>query len=278
MIAAMFAFATLDTFVKLASDTISPPQVMLFLTLGSAIIFTSIALIQRTFTWTPELIAPVMLLRYAAEIAGLFGMILALANTPLSTVGAIIQTVPLLVTLGAVLFLNERVSWRRWTAIIIGFLGVLLIIQPGTESFTPFIFWSIVAVIGLSVRDLTTRITPSNISSANLAAYTMFATLPVSLAWNLLSDTPILLEQSTDWFLMILMSTFGGLGYMLLIASVRMAEISIVSPYRYSRLLFMMVFGIFIFGEKPNTLELVGSVLVVASGIYVMWRERKIRA
>lgn len=276
MIVSMFAFATTDTFIKLAASSTTPPQVMFFLTVGSFIVFVSIALIQKDKIWDRNALSPVLLLRYLAEVIGMVGMILALRYIPLSTVGAIVQSVPLLVALGAVLTLGERVSWRRWSSIVVGFIGVLLIIQPGADGFELTVLWAVLAAIGLSVRDLTTRLTPKNMSSASLGAYSMVAALSFSVLWLAFSGESFI-PQDEDWVIVLPMVSFGAFGYLVLVASVRMAEVSVVTPYRYTRLIFLMVFGVVLFDEKPDAMVLLGAALIVVSGVYMMWRERVVQ-
>tara|TARA_R110002126_G_scaffold67646_6_gene171238 strand:+ start:4615 stop:5448 length:834 start_codon:yes stop_codon:yes gene_type:complete len=276
MIVSMFAFATTDMFIKLAASSTTPPQVMFFLTVGSFIVFVSIALIQKDKIWDRNALSPVLLLRYFAEVIGMVGMILALRYIPLSTVGAIVQSVPLLVALGAVLTLGERVSWRRWSSIVVGFIGVLLIIQPGADGFELTVLWAVLAAIGLSVRDLTTRLTPPNMSSASLGAYSMIAAISFSVFWLAFSGESFI-PQNEDWVIVLPMVSFGAFGYLVLVASVRMAEVSVVTPYRYTRLIFLMVFGVVLFGEKPDAMVLLGAALIVVSGVYMMWRERVVQ-
>lgn len=276
MIVSMFAFATTDTFIKLAASSTRPPQVMFFLTVGSFIVFVSIALIQKDKIWDRNALSPVLLLRYFAEVIGMVGMILALRYIPLSTVGAIVQSVPLLVALGAVLTLGERVSWRRWSSIIVGFIGVLLIIQPGADGFELTVLWAVLAAIGLSVRDLTTWLTPQNMSSASLGAYSMIASISFSVLWLAFSGESFI-PQNDDWVIVLPMIGFGAFGYLVLVASVRMAEVSVVTPYRYTRLIFLMAFGVVLFGEKPDAMVLLGAALIVISGVYMMWRERVVQ-
>ncbi len=277
MIASMYAFATTDTLIKVVAGGVSPAQTMFFLTLGGLVVFAAIALYQGESVWDKRAISKVLIIRYVAEITGLVSMVLALALVPLSTIGAIIQSVPLLVTFGAVLFLQERVSWRRWTSIIVGFLGVLLIIQPGADSFEPAVLLAFTAAVALSVRDLTTRVTPPNMSSASLACYTMVATIPVPVIWLVINGESFV-PPSAHIISLIGMVAFGAIGYLLIIASVRAAEVSVVSPYRYSRLIFLMAFGMIIFDERPGFWVLIGAALIVASGIYMMWRERLAKA
>ncbi len=276
MVASMGAFATADTLVKISTRLISPAQVMFFLIGGALVIFAIMAILQKDKLIDRRALSPFLLLRYVAEITGMVGMIMALANVPLSIVGAVTQASPMLATIGAVLFLKERVRWRRWCSIVIGFIGVLLIIQPGTEGFDVAILWAILALVALSIRDLTTRLVPADIPSASLATFTMAAATPFTIAWVLFNGES-LLPATANWFVIIPMIVIGAIGYMLLIASIRMAEVSVVMPFRYSRIIFLLVLGIFIFDEKPEELMLLGATLIIGSGTYMMWREHQVK-
>lgn len=276
MLASMGAFATADTLVKISTSIISPAQVMFFLIGGAFIIFALMAKLQNDKLIDRRALSPFLLLRYVAEISGMVGMIMALANVPLSVVGAVTQASPMLATIGAVLFLNERVGWRRWCSIVIGFIGVLLIIQPGAEGFDVAILWAILALVALSIRDLTTRLVPADIPSASLATFTMAAATPFTIAWVLFNGES-LLPAAANWFVIIPMIIIGAIGYMLLIASIRMAEVSVVMPYRYSRIIFLLVLGILVFDEKPEKLMLLGATLIIGSGTYMMWREHQVK-
>ena len=185
MIVAMAGFAIADTLIKSAAGRISPAQVMFLLMGGGLLVFASIALLKGQRLLDARAFAPMMVLRYLSEIISVGGMVLALSFVPLSTVGAILQATPLLVAVGAVLFLGEKVSWRRWSAIILGFFGVLLIIGPGGEEFDAAILWAVASMVCLSIRDLTTRLVPPDIPSASLASFTMIAAMPFAISWVL---------------------------------------------------------------------------------------------
>lgn len=273
MILSMGAFAIADTIIKFATGSMAVAHTILLLMGGGFVIFLSLALINRETLISRAAYSPVMLVRYVAEICGSFGIVLALSTVPLSTVGAILQATPLVVAAGAVLFLGEIVSWRRWSAIGIGFLGVLLIIRPGTADFDANVLWPVLAMAGLAGRDLTTRLTPRSVGSATLATYTMAAALPVALLWVSLTQDR-LLPAEFNWFVVLGMIGFGAVGYLLIIASVRSAEVSVVSPFRYSRLLFLLILGMIFFGERPDFLTLLGAAIIILSGIYTMWRDR----
>lgn len=276
MIASMVAFSAADTLVKLSTSFISPAQVLFFLLGGALIIFALIAKLQSDRLSDSRALSPILLLRYLAEIAGMVGMVMALANVPISTVGAITQASPMLATVGAVVFLKEKVAWRRLSSIVVGFVGVLLIVQPGAIEFDFSVLWAILALVALSVRDLTTRLVPADMASASLATYTMIAALPVTIGWVLFNGESLLPAQ-INWFVIIPMVVLGAIGYLLLIASLRMAEVSVVMPFRYSRIIFLLFLGVVVFDEKPDALMLVGASLIIVSGTYMMWREQRVK-
>lgn len=273
MLGSMGAFSIADTLVKVSTSLISPAQVMFFLIGGAVVIFMSMAIVQGDKLLDSRAFSPVLLLRYVAEVAGMVGMVMALALVPISSVGAITQASPILATVGAVLFLHENVGWRRWCSVVFGFIGVLLIVQPGSVEFDYAVLWAILAMVALSVRDLTTRLVPKDMSSNSLAAFTMAAAFPFTVAWVLFSGENLFPEQ-TNWLVIFPMIVIGAVGYMLLIASIRIAEVSVVMPFRYSRIIFLLVLGVLVFGEKPDLLMLIGASLIIVSGIYMMWREQ----
>ena len=272
MMLAMAAFAITDTLIKLSATAMSSAHTALLLLGGSLVVFVLLAIVQKQRLLDKAALSLVLLIRYVSEISATLGMIQALRLVPLSTVGAILQATPLMVAMGAVLLLGEPMSWRRWSAISVGFVGVLLIVQPSTQSFDVNVLWAILAMLGLSARDLTTRVTPASIASSSLAAYTMAAAVPFSLAWVLVTE-PNMLPVSVDWWLVTGMISFATAGYLMIIISIRVAPISIVSPYRYSRLLFLLLLGVIIFDERPDAMMLCGSFIIIAAGLYTMRRE-----
>jgi len=276
MLASMGAFALADTLVKLSAATISPAQIMFYLIGGALLIYALMARFQKARLLDRRALSPILLLRYVAEIIGMVGMIMALAHVPISVVGAITQATPILAAVGAVLFLKEKVGWRRWCCIVTGFIGVLLIVQPGATEFDFAVLWAILALAALSIRDLTTRLIPSDIPSISLATFTMAAATPFAIIWVLYSDQS-LLPAHINWLQIIPMVVLGATGYLLLIASIRLAEVSVVMPFRYSRIIYLLILGMMVFDEKPSVLMLFGASLIMASGIYMMWREKLIK-
>lgn len=275
MVLAMAFFAIADAFVKVSAAFLSPAQVLFFLNAGGLILFTLLAILRREPLWDRRIFAPALILRYVSEVIGMVGMVLALIYVPLSTVGAVTQAAPLLVAVGAVLFFGETVGWRRWSAIAIGFVGVLLVVQPSAEGFDAAILWAVMAMVGLSIRDLITRLTPAGMPSTSLAAYTMMAATPFSTAW-VLYNGEALIPANANWWIIAPMVSLGSLGYLLLITSLRMADVSAVTPFRYSRIIFLMALGVGLFGERPSPMMLTGAALIIASGVYLILRQKKV--
>ena len=151
-----------------------------------------------------------------------------------------------------------------------------MIVQPGANGFDISVLWAVLALVALSVRDLTTRLIPKDISSISLAAYTMAAATLVALCWVLLrGENP--LSPDINWLIVLPMIVIGALGYILLITSLRTSDISVVMPFRFSRVVFLLGVGVVVFGERPNGLMLAGVFLIVASGAYMMHRENVIK-
>ena len=276
MIVAMAGFAVADTLIKLNGSVMAPAHTALYLLFGGGIIFGALAMIERAKLWDRKALEPFFLMRYGLEAGSMICMVTALTRVDLSVVGAILQATPLLVVAGAVIFLKEKVSWRRWGAIGVGFIGVLLIVEPWDAEFDANVLFALAAMVGLSGRDLTTRMVPKGVASTALAAWTMVFSLPIIAVWVALSE-PVFLPTVVSWPMTIGMASFGAFGYLLLIYSTRMAPISIVSPYRYTRLIFLMLFGVLVFGERPSVSVLLGAFIIIASGIYTMWRDRVVR-
>ena len=276
MLFSMASFALGDTFVKTSGSFLSPAQIMFFLISGGLILFALIAVAKGENLKEPRAFAPVLLLRYCTEMIGLLGMIMALTAVPLSIVGAVTQASPILVAVGAAIFLRETVSWRRWSSIAIGFCGVVLVIQPWGESLDYAVLWAVVALVGFSVRDLVTRLTPPDIASASLATFTMVAALPFTATWVLFTGEKFF-PAEINWIIVGCMVILGSVGYLLLITSLRLGELSAIMPFRYSRIVFLLIFGVLFFGESPSLSMLLGSALVIVSGIYLMWREHVVK-
>ena len=275
MILAMALLALSDMFIKLSSRSLSPGHVMFYLSVGGTLCFVLIAKWQRAKLISRDALHPWVLARSGLEIIGGLGLVLSIGVIPLSLFAAIMQMAPLVVTLGAALFLKEPVGPRRWIAIFVGIVGMLLVIRPGAEGFEPAALFAVMGVCGLGLRDLITRLAPSHIPSISLATWGFSATIPIGLALMLLTDAPADLTPTSAWH-MAAGIIVTALGYYAVTQAMRMAPAAIVSPFRYTRLIFTMSLGILVFGERPDGLTLLGAGIILAAGLYALYRERKL--
>ena len=276
MVASMAGFAIEDMFIKKLSFDMPLGQILIYLGTGGAIIFAALALLRGDKLLSRDLLARSVLIRNAGELVGTLGFITAIALTPLSSASAILQANPLAVTLGAALFLGESVGWRRWTAILVGFIGVLMIIRPGFDAFSPLSLFAVQGVIGLAVRDLATRTVPKTISSFQLSTYAFATLIPAGAMLLWLNDTAMIAPNAAHVVNMSAAIGLGTLAYYAIVAAMRMGDVSFITPFRYSRLIFALIIGVVFFNERPDLMTLLGSALIVASGLYTLAREARL--
>ena len=274
ILASMAAFSIEDAFIKQLSNTIPISQILIVIGMFSAIFFALISLKNGHRLLAPHLWTRATLARMLAEAVAGVAFVTSLSLVPLSTVAAVFQIMPLTVTMGAALFLGERVGWRRWLAVCVGFFGVLLIIRPGFDGFNPAVLWVLVAVLGVAVRDLVTRVIPAQVKSS-IISFQAFSSVVIAGVILLLVSRQVMvpvvgLELVYFGFTII----FSISGYYAIVLAMRLGNASIVAPFRYSRLLFSLLIGIFIFKESPDGPTLIGSGIIIVTGIYTYLRER----
>lgn len=277
MTIAMLGFAIEDSFIKTMTAVLPTWQIILFLGTGGTIVFGLLTARARRPMWCRDMLALPVLLRNLGELIGILGFVTALALSELSSASAILQAAPLVVTLGAALFLGEPVGWRRWSAICVGFLGVLLIVQPGASGFDLNALYAVAAVIGLAIRDLATRRVAAALGSRQLSFLAFLTAIPAEGILAAASDTAWVTPPGWVWAILPVTVGIGGVAYATLIQATRIGEISFVTPFRYTRIIFALVAGFAVFGERPDGLMLLGTLIIIGSGLYTFWRERRVR-
>lgn len=279
MVLAMAAFATADVTIKLMSARLPPGQIIWISGLAGGLVFAIWALVEGERINWKALVSPASIIRTLGELMGTIGVVTALALVPLSVVSAIMQANPLLVTLMAALFLGSKVGLYRWLAILVGLIGVVLVIQPWGAGFTPASFWAVLCVIGLAIRDVATRAVSKELSTKVLSAVALFALVPAGL---LLLTTPFsgpsVWLTKTEWLLMGLTIFVINIAYFSITAAMRVGEVGAVTPFRYSRILFALIFAVTIFDETLDSLMLIGVAIIVGSGLFTLIRERRSKA
>jgi drug/metabolite transporter (DMT)-like permease len=273
MTASMALFAVEDMFLKWAASDLPIGLVLLISALFSLCLFVPLVWLQGQRLFPVTAWHPAVLLRNAGEMLAGFGFVTALAYVPISTVASVLQAAPLAVILAAVIFLGERVGWRRWATIALGFAGVLMVIRPGSDSFQPESLWVLVAVAGTALRDVTSRTIPPAVSSAQLSAWGVMAIVVLGAVMVIVAGGADL-PSTRQTGILAGAALFGSTGYWAITAASRTGEVSVVAPFRYTRLIFSMVVAILIFRERPDALTFAGAMLIIAAGLYAFLRER----
>jgi drug/metabolite transporter (DMT)-like permease len=273
MLAAMALFAVEDLFLKLAAADLPIGQIILISGALGLPVFVGMAWRQGQGILVKDALQPAVIARNLGEMVAAVAYVAALAAVPLGTVAAVLQALPLFMTLGAALVFGEQVGWRRWTAILVGFAGVLLVIQPGADGFRIEALLVLISVAGIVVRDLASRAIPARVSTAQVSAWGLMSVTVLGL--GLIAVTgEVRMVSGIEALVLLGAVIFGTAGYWAVTAATRTGEVSVVAPFRYARLVFSMGIGVVFLAERPDLLTLVGAAIIVGSGLYAFARER----
>lgn len=275
MVIAMTAFTLNDALLKLLSGQVPLFQVIAVRGLLTSAMIGVLAWRMGVLRFDiPRRDRLLIALRCLAEAAAAYFFLTALFNMEIANVTAILQALPLAVTLGSALVFGEQVGWRRMTAILAGFCGVLLIVRPGLEGFTVYSLYGLATVFCAMVRDLVTRRLSTAIPSLTVTFFTALAVTALGF----------LLGLGTKWVPLGLREAglIGGASvliiaaYLTIIMAMRAGDISFVAPFRYTGLIVAIIAGVLLFGDWPDLLTWAGSAIVVGSGLFAFWRERRL--
>lgn len=277
MVLAMLGFAIEDTLLKTATASVPVGQTLMLFGIGGTFGFLLLTWRRGERAFTPEALKATLYTRAVFEITGRLFFLLSLALNTLSSTSAILQATPITVTLGAAVLFGERVNWQRWLAILIGFIGVLMIIQPSSESFQVTSILAIIGMIGFAGRDLATRAAPPALSNMQLGVYGFAVLIPTGAAYSFWSGRFVWPDLFSG--LVIAAGTLVGIGaYYSLTVAMRTGLVSVVTPFRYSRLLFGLLLGFLIFDETADAMTLAGSAIIVLSGLYILAGHSRLKA
>lgn len=276
MVASMFAFTMNDAAIKYVTQTLPLSQSVFLRGIAVTAILAYLAFREGGIDWWPHSTRDrVMLgLRGFAEVTSTLLYLVALQNMALGDLSAIMQSLPLLVMIAAAVVFRERLGWRRLTAVGIGMLGVLLILRPGTSAFTVWSLVALASVLLIVMREITTRCVSASVKSSTIA---LQAAVLVMLSGPFVGGGPWRLPTGAEWAGLGISTVFLAIGYQTAVAVMRVGEVSFVSPFRYASLLFAILLGVIVFGEWPDLWTWIGSSLVVAAGLYTIFREARIR-
>jgi drug/metabolite transporter (DMT)-like permease len=273
MVVAMSGFTLNDAITKVASESMNMAQVMLIRG-AFASLFVGLLAWQRGALALPgSMLQPMVAIRVAGEAGATASFLIALAHLPIANVSAVLQALPLAVTMGAALVFKEGVGWRRWLAIAIGFAGVLIIVRPGFEGFSIYSLLALACVACCAVRDLATKRIPQAIPTLLVSTTTALAMtmLGAVLLLPMGGWTPMTGESTA---FLALAAVLVVIGYQFIIMAMRVGDISFIAPFRYTALLWSILLGLFIFGDVPDLPMILGASIIVCSGLYALYRER----
>lgn len=276
MCASMAAFTINDTFMK--SVTLTLPLYQTIALRGMIAVVGLGLLVLATGAFRFRLDGRdgwLILLRSLADVAATILFLEALLRMPLANLSAILQALPLAITLGAALVYGDRIGWRRMTAILAGLVGVLIIIRPGTDGFDRWALLGVASVACVVVRDLAVRPLQGQVPSALVALGAAVAV--TAMGWigtGIQGWSPLSLPEAGK---VLGAGLFLIVGYLTSVMAMRHGDIGMVAPFRYTSLLWAIVLGLVVFGDLPDAWTLVGAAIVVGAGLFTLWRERKLR-
>lgn len=270
---AMLAFTLNDACMKAVSETLPLFQAIFLRGVATTLALLGLAAMQGQLRFVPGPGDRARIgWRTLAEVVSTATFLLALTHMPIANLSAIMQALPLAVTLGAALWFGERLDAARLLAIMVGFAGVLLIIRPGTEGFDRWALLGLASMAFVTLRDLMTRGLSRSVPSsavavwAALAVAVMGGVVTLQQGWQTVSLTQATLLAGATVNLII--------GYLTVVMVMRVGDIGVVAPFRYMALLWAILIGAGVFGAWPDGLTLIGSAIVVASGLFTLLADR----
>lgn len=275
MLGAMAGFVFNDAFMRVVLEDLPLPQSVFLRGLMLTLILAFLAW-HRGVLWFKA--APRdrwrIRLRSVAETVGTFFFLSALQRLPFANISAIMQVIPLAVTLGAAVFLGAPIGWRRIGAILVGFAGVLLVVRPGTDGFNAASLLVLCVVGIVVVRDLASRVLSADIPSVTVSLHASVMLAVVNGV--ILFGQEWVAVSLWQWACLLGAASVLTVGYICSVAAMRVGDIATIAPIRYTALLWSILIGYLFFAETPDGWTLVGSAIIVAMGVFSFYRERKL--
>lgn len=272
MILGMASFVTNDMLTKLASVSTPTGQLISIRNMTATLLILGLIVVTGQARDLRRVADRVILTRSSLDVIATILYLLALFHMQIGNITAINMATPLVMTAAAALFLRAPVGWRRWSAVAAGFAGVMLIVQPRASGFNAYSLLALAAVVFIVARDLTTRrldpAIPSLVVTLGNSVFVLCSAFVLSTmeGWVAIGLREYVLLVASGLFLIC--------GYLLIVDAFRHGDLATVGPFRYTALVWALFFGLVVWGDIPNALAIVGIVIVVGSGLYVLHRER----
>ena len=273
MVVSMVCFAANDAFIKSLGSVL--PTFQTLAVRGGLVVLLLAVLVMRSgwrvygLDYRDRMI---LALRALSEVGAAFFIVTALFNMELANMTAILQLLPLTIPLAAFLFLGEPLGWRRMLAIVMGFLGMLLIVKPGSEVFNTYSLFCLAAVVCVTIRDLTARSLGDKLSSQEMSLFAAFGVfVAASLATVFEPWVPITLAAGAA---LVGASVAIFFGYIASVMAIRTGDVSFTAQFRYVGLIAALILGYVFFAEWPDTFALIGAGVIVGTGTFTLYRQR----
>jgi drug/metabolite transporter (DMT)-like permease len=275
MLGSMFSFASLTFFVQLLSKELPPPQIVFLRNAWSLllILLWSLALHRKRPSYPTKRLKDHFLRAFVGFIS-METWFYCLSIVPLALATGLSFTTPIFTTILAILFLGEKAGWRRWSAIIAGFVGVLVILHPDSSNIPAgallVLFSStLMACVGIQVKSLTRTDTPESIVFYATVFMLLFSVVPAIAVWQ-----PVTAHQLWLAFWIAVASTAA---HLLLTRAYQRADVVVLMPFDFTRLLFASIYAYLFFNETLDGYTLTGALIIVTSTVYIAWREKQLK-
>ncbi|MFK7791786.1 MAG: DMT family transporter [Devosiaceae bacterium] len=272
---AMIGFIGTDSCIKLASQEMPVSQMIVLRGIAMLAILIALAFATGAQKKLPTLKDKPVWLRALGECMATLLFYNAIIQIPIANANAVLQTIPLAMVAVAAILFKEKVGWRRWSVVIVGFFGILLVIQPGGDGFMPASLWAVAAVVFFVIRDMATRSIDPRLPAVSINLVTCAAVMLMGVVLSLFQDWVSPTPQGL--MLLGLSACFLTLGYLAVTVAMRSGDVSVTSPFRYSIVLWALLIDALVFGNRPDLTMIIGMSIVVASGIYMIFREQQIK-
>jgi drug/metabolite transporter (DMT)-like permease len=263
-----------DAQLKLVSADMPIGEIIFFRGLFSAVIIGAIVIWNGQIRFAGGTLHWAVGLRMIAEVGGAFLFLFALFQIPIANINAILQVVPLMITAAGAVFLGEHVGWRRWTAIVIGFLGVLIIVRPGLAGFNAFSLVALASMLFITLKELTTRLIPRSLPALIIGGVTAITVGGSGAVYGLTEDW--IVPEWKHIALLVGSSAFIVSGYYTAVLAMRHGDIGVTAPFRYAVVVSAIIVGFLLWGEVPDALMILGTIIIIGTGIYTFQRERRL--
>lgn len=275
MLVAQGLFVASDTVIKLASEALPSTQIMAVRGTIATALMLGVVISRRELRPLPIATNSLVVLRAVSEAFVAMLFLLALPMLALPTITTILQATPLMLTALSAMVLAERVGWRRWLAVAIGFVGVVLVVQPRSHGVNPYALLALGSAALVAVRDLVTRQIDPAIPPTLVTLVTTIVVCLMGYAGAPFQDWQAMSARAIAY--LGISAVLVSAGHIFIVNAFRGVEISVVSPFRYVAVVWSLIAGALVWASVPDSLALVGTLIIVASGVYTMHREARRR-